>query len=407
MTSNAWIAGVGMTPFGIHKSASVKQLTELAVRDALTDANARTGDIGAAFFANTTLSPLQGQHMVGGQIALREMGIQGIPVVNVENACASGASAFHLAVAYVRSGAADVVLAVGAEKMNVEDRSLAMSVFDGAYDVSEPDELVEVLRTLGGETDRPAGPSSVFMDIYAAMARNHMALYGTTQDQIAAIAAKNHAHSVENPRAHYRKLMGVEEILRSRPLAFPLTVPMCAPLTDGAAAAVVCSDRGLDRLKSAGAVRVLATALATGSDRDYRNFDGLVSGVAGAKAYEEAGLGPADIDVAEVHDATAFGELLQLEALGLFAPGQAARAGVLGVTSLGGSLPVNPSGGLESKGHPLAATGLGQIFELTEQLRGAAGNRQVQNARVALAENGGGFHRGEEAVASVIVLGAA
>lgn len=406
MTSNVWIAGVGMTPFGIHTQLSVKQLTERSVRDALADAEAQTSDVEAAFFANTTQSPLEGQHMVAGQIALREMGIQGIPVVNVENACASGASALHLAVAYVRSGAADVVLAVGAEKMNIEPRGRAMAVFDGAYDVSAPDELARVLRELGGDAAKPEGASSVFMDIYAAMARSHMEQFGTTQRQIAAIAEKNHRHSVENSRAHYRKAMSVDEILGARALAYPLTVPMCAPLTDGSAAVLVCSDRGRERLGGSATVRVLSTALATGSDRDFTRFDGLVSGVAAERAYDQAGLGPEDIDVAEVHDATAFGELLQLEALGLFAQGTAAAAGERGETALGGRLPVNPSGGLESKGHPLAATGLGQVFELTEQLRGAAGARQVAGARIALAENGGGFHRGEEAVASVMILGA-
>ena len=401
-----WIAGAGMTPFGIHRDLTVKQLTAQAVREALADASATTADVEAVFFANTTQSPLEGQHMVPGQIAVRELGIQGVPVVNVENACASGASAFHLAVAYVRSGAADIVLAVGAEKMNVEDRSLAMSVFDGAYDVSAPEELARVLRELGGETDRPTGPSSSFMDIYAAMARSHMDRYGTTQRQLAVIAEKNHRHSMANHRAHYRKPMSADEVLAARALAFPLTVPMCAPITDGAAAVIVCSERGMARLQSTSGVRVLASALATGSDRDFTTFDGHVSGVAAQRAYEQAGLGPDDIDVAEVHDATAFGELLQLEVLGLYRPGEAAAAGERGATSIGGALPVNPSGGLVSKGHPLAATGLGQIFELAEQLRGRAGSRQVSGARVALAENGGGFHRGEEAVASVILLGA-
>lgn len=406
MTTNAWVAGVGMTPFGIHERASVKQLTASAVNEALADAGAELTDIEAAFFANSTQSALEGQFSVGGQIALRDMGIQGIPVVNVENACASGASAFHLAVAYVRSGAADVVLAVGTEKMHVGDRRLTMSVFDGAYDVSSPEELETVLRTLGGDVEEPEGHRSVFMDIYAAMARNHMSQYGTTQEQLAAIASKNHSHSADNPRAHYRTPMTIDEILGARALAFPLTVPMCAPITDGSAATIVCSDRGLARLRADRAVRVLATSLATGTDRDYRTFAGHVSEIAAKRAYEQAGLGPEAVDVAEVHDATAFGELLQLEVLGLFAPGEAGVAALRGETTIGGRLPVNPSGGLESKGHPIGASGLGQVFELTEQLRGTAGSRQVEGARIALAENGGGFHRGEEAVASVILLGA-
>lgn len=402
---NVWIAGVGMTPFGIHHGKSVKQLTQEAVRDALGDASAEIVNLDAAFYANTTQSSLEGQLMVGGEIALREMGIQKIPILNVENACASGSSAFNLAVAYVQSGAADVVLAVGTEKMNVDNRALTMKVFDGGYDVSDRATLATTLQELGGEVDLPDGPRSIFMDIYAAMARNHMTQFGTTQDQIAAVSSKNHRHSVHNPRAHFRKEMSIEDILAARPLAYPLTVPMCAPITDGSAATVVCSDEGLRRLRSSSPVKVLATVLATGSDRDVRDIEGHVSEVAGEKAYHLAGVSPSDVDVVEVHDATAFAEVLQLEVLGLVPRGEAGEAAVRGVTAIGGKLPVNPSGGLESKGHPLAATGLGQVFELTEQLRGNAGRRQVDGARVALAENGGGFHRGEEAVASVIILG--
>jgi acetyl-CoA acetyltransferase len=180
---------------------------------------------------------------------------------------------------------------------------------------------------------------------------------------------------------------------------------MCAPVTDGAAAVVVCSDEGLRRVAAERPVRVLASVVGTGSDRDLGFFEGHIGRRVAARAYHRAGLGPADVDVAEVHDATAFGELLQTEVLGLVPPGEGGPAAERGETALGGRLPVNPSGGLEAKGHPIGATGLGQVFELTEQLRGTAGSRQVSGARIALAENGGGFHRGEEAVASVLILG--
>ena len=245
------------------------------------------------------------------------------------------------------------------------------------------------------------------MDIYAAMARNHMRQYGTTPAQIAAVAAKNHAHAVDNVRAVYRKAMTVDEVLGARPLSHPLTVPMCAPVTDGAAAVVVCSDAGLRRLGAERPVRVLASVIGTGSDHPISSFEDHLNRHLVARAYDRAGVGPEDIDVAEVHDATAFGEVLQTEMLGLVPPGDGGPAAARGETTLGGRIPVNPSGGLESKGHPLGATGLGQVFELTEQLRGAAGSRQVPGARIALAENGGGFHRGEEAVASVVILGGA
>lgn len=199
--------------------------------------------------------------------------------------------------------------------------------------------------------------------------------------------------------------MSVEEVLAARGLSHPLTVPMCAPITDGSAAVVVCSDAGLRRLRAERPVEVLAAVVGTGTDRDTTTFDGHISARVVARAYEKAGVGPEDVDVAEVHDATAFAEVLQTEMLGIVPPGEGGLAAERGDTSLGGRIPVNTSGGLESKGHPIGASGLGQIFELTEQLRGTAGPRQVPGARIALAENGGGFHRGEEAVTSIVILG--
>jgi acetyl-CoA acetyltransferase len=396
-----------MTRFGRHGDRGVADLTAEAVHEALTDAGLERHQIEAAFFGNTTQAALEGQLMVGGQIALRRMGFERIPVFNVENACATGATALHLAVAQVRAGAAGIALAVGAEKMNVADRDKAFAVFDGAYDVSDPAGLTATLTALGGEVaDADTGRRSIFMDVYAAMARAHMAAYGTTQRQIAAVAEKNHRHALHNDRAHHRTPLTVEDILAARPVTFPLTVPMCAPITDGAAAVVVCGERGLRRLAGTGRnVRVLACAIGTGEQRELDATDRHITRLLAARAYEEAGVGPADVDVAEVHDATAFSEIQLTETLGLFEPGGGARAAETGVTSLGGRLPVNPSGGLGSKGHPLGATGLAQVYELVQQLRGESGARQVPGARIALAENGGGFYGGEEAVAAITVLG--
>jgi acetyl-CoA acyltransferase len=407
MTVRTWVAGVGMTPFGIHPNRTNHDLARWAIRDALADSGtAASGSaIDAAFYATAAHGFLEGQATISGEIALREMGIGRIPVHNVENACATGASALNLAITHVKAGEAEVALAVGAEKMHVGDTERTMSLFEAGFDVTDRAALERTLKELGGEVDEPdLGRRSIFMDIYAAMARNHMRIYGSTPRQIAAVSAKNHAHAVENERAHYRRAMSVDEVLGARRLSHPLTVPMCAPVTDGAAAVVVCSDEGLRRLRAEHPVEVLASVIGTGTDRDTTTFDGHVSQHVSARAYDRAGLGPQDVDVAEVHDATAFAELLQTEMLGLVAPGDGGPAAERGDTSLGGRIPVNPSGGLESKGHPLGATGLGQIFELTEQLRGRAGARQVEGARVALAENGGGFHRGEEAVASVIIM---
>lgn len=405
MTEPVYIAGVSMTPFGIHEDKTVSDLTGWAVTEALEDAGIATGDVDAAFYGNTTHGALQGQIMVSGQLALRAAGFEGIPMYNVENACATGSTAFNLAVNAVRAGSADVALAVGAEKMNIGDKARSMTVFDGAYDVAAPEKLEAFLRSLGAEVEGDLGSRSIFMDIYGAWARGHMDAYGTTQAQIAAVSSKNHGHSVHNERAHFRKAMSVEEILAARPLGFPLTVPMCSPITDGAAAAVVGTAEALDRLGVERRVEVKASVVGTGVVREQGDYSKHLARLAGRRAYEEAGVSPTDVSVAEVHDATAFAEILLPELLDFCGEGEGGKMAESGDSTIGGRLPINPSGGLESKGHPLGATGLGQIFELTTQLRGEAGVRQVEGARIALAENGGGFLDGEEAVCVVTILG--
>ena len=400
----AWVAGVGMTAFGVRPETSVKELTREAVTAALADAGARIGDVQAAYFGNTCQDVLEGQIVVAGQMALRPMGFERIPVVNVENACATGATALHQAIMHVRSGAADIVLAVGAERLSIGDRHRVLGVFDGGVDVADPDGVLAVLTELGGEVPGHGQPHSMFMDVYAALARAHMAAFGTTPWQLAVIAEKNHAHAVHNPLAHFRTEIPAAEILASRPVSGPLTVPMCAPLTDGAAAAVVCNRAGLGRLTSRAPIRVLAATLETGTTRPLSAWDQSVTRHAAVDAYEQAGLGPEDVSVAELHDASAFGELLQTELMGFCAIGGGGEHAESGASRLGGRLPVNPSGGLESKGHPMAASGLAQIYELVHQLRGDCGARQVPGARIALAENGGGFCAGEEAAAAITIL---
>ena len=412
MSTVVFIAGIGMTPFGKHLDTSVKQLTRRAVEAALADAGGEQTALQAAFFGNSTQGHMDGQHMIRGELALRDMGLQGLPVVNVENACASASTALHLAVNYVRAGAADIVLAVGVEKMYSADKARSFSAFDGAWDVHETVTGKEQLLRMGRGIEPPAGsmsskPYSVFMDIYAAMGRMHMREYGTTQRQFAAVSAKNHAHSVHNPLAQYRDAYTVEQILAAPPIAYPLTLPMCSPISDGAAAAIVCNEAGLKRLGVARkrVVRVLASVLQTGSDRPAEALDRHLVRLGSTKAYEQAGIGPQDVNVAEVHDATAIGEIIQSEVLGLCPPGQGGPMAERGDTTIGGRIPINPSGGLESKGHPIGATGLGQIHELVTQLRGEAGARQVNDPRIAIAENGGGLRGVEEAVASITLLG--
>lgn len=407
-----FIAGVGMTSFGRHLELSVKDLTRQAVEAALQDAGCAAHQVESALFANATQGHMEGQHMVRGQLALRAMGIAGIPIVNVENACASASTALHLAVQQVQSGAADIVLAVGAEKMCSQDKVRMFAAFDGAWDVHDTAASQARLLQMGEGVTPPEGsqsprPYSVFMDIYAAMGRMHMREFGTTQRQFAAVAAKNHAHSVHNPLAQFREAFSIEQVLAAPPISYPLTLPMCSPVSDGAAAAIVCNAAGLKRLQgnAARAVRVLGCVLQTGSERAAADLENHLVKKAAKSLYERSGVAPQDVSVAEVHDATAIGEILQSELLGLVPMGQGGAAAECGDTALGGRIPINPSGGLESKGHPIGATGLAQIFELVTQLRGEAGARQVAGACIALAENGGGLAGVEEAVACLTLLG--
>ena len=408
---NVYVVGVGMTPFGRLIDTSIKAMTRQAVDAALADAGIGADALQAAFFGNASQGHMEGQQMIRGQVALRAMGIQGIPVTNVENACASGSTAMYLAVNFVRSGEGDVALAIGAEKMFSQDRDRMFSVFDSAWDVSEADAIRERLLRLGEGVAIPPGstspkPYSVFMDVYAAFARFHMRRFGTTQRQLAAVAAKNHRHSQHNPLSQYRNPYTIEEVLAAPPITYPLTLPMCSPISDGAAATIVCSEAGMRRLglDRRRAARVLASVLQTGSDRDPNEVEKHCTALAARRAYEKAGIAPSDVSVAEVHDATAMGEIIQVENLGFCAFGDGGSLAERGDTSIGGRIPVNPSGGLESKGHPVGATGLGQVHELVTQLRGEAGSRQVDGARIALAENGGGLQGVEEAVACVTIL---
>jgi acetyl-CoA acetyltransferase len=409
---DVFIIGVGMTPFGRMLDVDLKTMTRQATDAALTDAGIEKSDLNAAYFANVSQGHMERQHMIRGEIALRSMGIGGIPIVNVENACASGSSAFNSAVNFVKAGQGDVALAVGAEKMYSRDRDLMFSVFDSGWDVSTRDETVARLARMGEGVEVPDGtmsskPYSVFMDVYAAFSRFHMKRFGTTREQLAAVAAKNHNHSIHNPQSQYRNGYTVEEVLAAAPITYPLTLPMCAPISDGAAAMVICNKNALARLGLDGrrAVRVLATVVLSGADREPEEVEKHVSALAAKRAYEIAAVGPEDVSVAEVHDATAMGEIVQIENLGFCAFGDGGPISARGETRIGGRIPVNPSGGLESKGHPIGATGLGQIYELVLQLRGEAGARQVADARIAIAENGGGIHGIEEAVACITVLG--
>ncbi|MBK5354687.1 thiolase family protein [Pseudomonas sp. TH41] len=409
--NDIYVVGVGMTPFGRLLERSVYDMVAEAVGLALEDAGATSADVGSVYYSTMTNGMLQGQTGIPGPIAMRRIGIEGVPVFSVENACASGSSAFNLATLALRAGQCDIALAVGAEKMNIPDKAKMFAVFDGGWDVSTVEQNKQTLLAMGEGIVPPPGtvserPYSVFMDVYAAICRNHMLRYGTTQRQIAAVAAKNHQHSVHNPLSQFQQAFSIEEVLASPPICYPLTTLMCSPISDGAAAVLLCNADGLKRLKNAGgrAVRVLASVVQTGTNRGLDEPEKIVAHLAAKKAYAQAGINPSDVNVAEVHDASAIGEILNAESLMLVPFGEGGPAAERGDFTVGGRMPINPSGGLESKGHPIGATGLGQIHELVTQLRGEAGKRQVDGARIAIQENGGGLFGIEEAVVAVNIL---
>lgn len=400
-----YIIGVGMTHFGRHMDKTVKQLTALAVEDALKDAGCDRTEIGVAAFGNTGQGHFDGQHMIRGQVALLPIGIEGIPIFNVEAACASASSAFNLIISQLRSGVADVGLAVGSEKMYYSDKQKMFSIFDSAWDLETRETNAAAIIELGKDIVPPPGttsdkPYSSFMDVYAGFGRQLMARYGITQRQVAAVASKNHGHSVHNERSQYRHPMTIEDVLAAPPITYPLTLPMCSPISDGAAAAILVNEAGLKRLgfDRKRAVKVLASGMRSASKHDPHNFDLHVSTQLSRQMYELAGVGPEDIDVAELHDAASIGELTISENIGLCTPGDSGAMAERGDTTIGGRLPINPSGGLESKGHPIGATGLGQIFEIVQQLRGECGARQVEGARIGLQVNGGGVWGTEESI---------
>jgi acetyl-CoA acetyltransferase len=411
MGDKVYILGVGMTKFGKFLDKSIKQLTGEALDSVLKDCGLERRQIEAAWFSNTCWGIYKFQHSIRGQVALSANGLDGIPIINVENACAGASTALHSAWMAVKAGY-DCVLAIGAEKLYDEDRSMVMKSFSSAVDVEAMMEAITRIqeeqrkkreaegKESAGQGEKKEGGHSIFMDFYAAMARRHMKQYGTTQRQLAVIAAKAHNNSALNPLAQYTFPLTVEQVLEDRVVSYPLTRAMCAPVGDGAAAAIVCSEGFLKAHPSSRAVLIRASVLKSGTLSPESDIGRRAS----LAAYEMAGVGPEDIHVAEVHDATAFGELVQCEQLGFCAAGEGGPLAESGATALDGKIPVNPSGGLISRGHPIGASGLAQIYELVTQLRGEAGKRQVKNPRLALAENGGGTIGSGEAAMTIHIL---
>lgn len=394
------IIGVGMTHFGKFLERSLKDLSREAIDNALKDAGIDKKQIQAAYVGNAMAGIVTGQECIRGQVMLRAYGIDEIPVINVENACASSSTAFHLAWMSIASGMYDIALALGVEKLYNEDKRVSFRAIGSAVDVELMASIKDALETTKSNGD--AGEKrSLFMDFYAMLARMHMQLYGTKKEHFAKIAEKNHYHGSLNPHAQYRDVYTLEEIMNSPVVAEPLTRLMCSPIGDGAAAAILCNANIAHKFTS-NPVYVASSVVVSGKDRSFDEPDIVERAV--KKAYEIASLGPEDLKVVEVHDATSAAELIAYEELGLCAKGESAKLVEDGDTKIGGRIPVNTSGGLVSKGHPVGATGTAQIAEIVLQLRGEAENRQVENARVGLTQNGGGAIGNEAAVMSVHIL---
>ena len=383
MSTQVHIAGAAMTPFARHEGRSMQDLAQEAVLGALADAGIEPGQIQAMYNANVYGG------MILGQVLMRDLGMGGPALYNVENACASGATAVHLAAQALRLGVYDTVLVWG----------------------------VEMLTKLGGgtipmqrndyKTELYAGQGMTLPTVYAMRGMRYLHERGESPEILAQVAVKNRRHGALNPLAQQRKTVTLEEVLASRPVAEPLTLLQCCPSMVDGAAAVVLTTRRPDVGRPA--VRVLGSAVQSGKLEEGCDdiLDAEITARTARLAYEQAGLGPADVDVVELHDAFTIAELLYYEALGLAPRGEGAALLRRGDTALGGRVPVNPSGGLLAKGHPLGATGVAQMVEVTWQLQGRAEGRQVEGARVGLTQcTGGGIAGVDHAASSVHLLAA-
>jgi acetyl-CoA acyltransferase len=407
MTTSTVILGTGMTRFGKFPDASLRSLATEAVTAALADAGVSAEDVGFVFCGNAAAGVLHAQEMIRGQSSLRDTGLLGKPIVNVENACASSSSAFAMAVMAVQSGATDVAVALGVEKLTHQNKSRSVTAIATAVDLEDDPAARRYLsRALFGWDTETAAPSegelgqgSKFMDVYAEMTKSYFAASGATLRDLAEVAAKNNGNGALNPNAQFRSAVTVDEVLASREVSPPLRLLMCSSIGDGAAALVVTS---ADYAEKRGASGVTVEAVALLSGQPQASDGPSATTHAARKAYDQAGLGPDDLDVVELHDAAATGELINYEDLALCPRGDGPKLLASGDTRIGGRIPVNPSGGLLARGHPVGATGCAQLVELADQLRGRCGARQVDGASVGLAHNAGGY-LGDHAAAAVVV----
>jgi len=369
---DVYVVGVGMTPFARHEDKKITDLGGSAIREALEDAGLPFEAVEAAWCGHVGQGSTAGQRVVGS------VGRTGIPIMNVENACASGTSALRGAYIQVATGMADVALAVGFEKMGRGPLQVP-----GAAAQTPPPPKQEARPGGDQAAKKPAPPMPA---MFAALFRAHRERYGTTIEQMAKVGVKNHYHGSLNPRAQYRDVYTVQQVLESREIADPLTLLMCCPTGSGAAAAVLCSE-DVARQAKGEAVKILASTLL--SESANLNNDPLhgvveINTRAARTAYDLAGVKPEDIKVCELHDCFAIAEIVHYENLGFCERGAGGEFIDQGMSGINGMVAVNPSGGLLSKGHPLGATGVAQVFEIVTQLRGKAGARQVSGARIGL-----------------------
>jgi acetyl-CoA acyltransferase len=383
MMREVGIIGVGAHPTGRFMEKPLKAIAHPAIWRALNDAGVEPADLQAAYVGNSLGGLLTGQEGVRGQVVLQYSGITGIPVVNVENACASAMTALRGAWLEVASGAADVALAVGVEKMNVGDSARTIGALGAVSELE--------LSEMGMQ----------FTTSYAIHPKINLKArmqdYGWTIRDFAKPAVKNSSNGALNPLAQHRRPLTIEEVIQSRIIVDPLTLLMCSSISDGAAAAVVCAMDVAPRFTNKRPIRIASCVLRSGEYRlpdDKRPDSATTTAFA---AYEQAGIGPEDLDAIELHDAMAPAELMLYERLGLCSPGEGPKLIDDQITTLRGRRPVNPSGGLCSRGHPVGATGLLQICELVWQMRGEALARQIQpRPKVTMAQNQGGLLLGQD-----------
>jgi len=386
MTRTIYVAGTGITAFGKFADASLGSLGREAGAAALADAGLTARDVDVVTCGCARSGTQHGRESGVGQYIGWELGIEGVAVYNEKAFCASGAMALNVAHLAITSGGHDVALVLGVEKMSSRKGRGRPLTSDG--------------MVLEGE--QGFSPPAY----YAMAARRHMAEYETTREQIAAVAVKNRRAAADNPKAQYRDPITLDDVLNSKTIVAPLNLLDCCPTGDGAAAVVLVSEAGAERLGLVPEVRIDASVVGSGfyrkQDRNMTSF--ALDRATSTKAYEQAGVGPSDIDVAEVHDSFSVAEILHYEDLGFCEPGMGGKLVEAGETAIGGRIPVNTGGGLLNRGHPLGATGVAQIVELCDQLRGRSGSRQVVGASTALAHISGGFHDGDFATSGVTIL---